>query len=169
MSKKHNIQADKLVELTYSISSENQVFEQIDVPVNYIHGHDSEMHEKIEQALQGKTEGDTVEVELSAAEGFGEINLALIFEDELENVPEEFHEIGAVADFQNEHGDVKSFTVVSIAGGKVRFDGNHPLAGKDLLFSLKILQVRDATAGELSGVIPTGQAATTPDGEQTIN
>lgn len=168
MSKKV-IKANKLVELTYSISAENQVFEQIDVPVNYIHGQGSAMHEKIEQALQGKAEGDTVAVELLPEEGFGEINLALIFEDDIANVPDEFQQTGAVADFQNEHGDVKSFTVVNVAGGKVRFDGNHPLAGKNLLFNIKILQVRDATTDELSGVIPTGQTASMPEGEQTIN
>ncbi len=163
------IKTDKLVELTYSISAQGQVFEQVDIPVNYIHGQDSGMHEKIEQALDGKAEGDVIEVPLTVREGFGEVDQAMIFEDNISNVPEQFREVGARADFKNENGDVKSFTVAEINGDIIRFDGNHPLAGKDLVFKVRILQVRDASVEELSGAIPTGQSAGMPENNPTIN
>lgn len=157
MNKTENIiQNFKLVEITYKISTEGQVFEQTDAPVNYIHGKDTGMHEKIIEALLGQREGATVDVPLLPAEAFGEVNPNLIFEDEITNVPKEYQQLGKVVAFNNEKGEKHHFTVKHIEGNKVLFDGNHPMAGKTLLFSVTILQVRDATADELTGATPTG-------------
>ncbi len=156
----------KLVEFTYAISDENGVVvEQVDFPLNYIHGHDSGLHDRIEQALAGHVTGDSVRVTLPPEEGFGPHDPDLVVTDDLANVPAEFHHLGAEAEFRNERGDTRIFRVVAIGDGKLTLDGNHPLAGKTVTFTLNILQVRDATPQELSGQVPTGQAAgpmTTP-------
>ncbi len=54
---------------------------------------------------------------------------------------------------QGENGETVQVTVKSFNDQEVTIDFNHPLAGKDLLFSVKILGVRDATPEE----VMTGQ------------
>lgn len=159
----YQIKQDLLVEFTYSIADDTgNIVEQVVLPVNYIHGRSSGMHQKIEIALEGKREGDLLTVDLTPEEGFGPADPDLIIRDNLANVPEQFHEIGAEAEFRNDSGSSKTFRVTKIENGKIELDGNHPMAGKAVSFNLQILQVRPATFEELSGAIPTGQAAGTP-------
>ena len=165
------ITTGKLVEFTYRIVDENgEVKEQVDLPLTYIHGHDSGMFPTVERALEGKRPGDSVSVELPPAEGFGERDPDLLFEDALSNVPAEYRKIGAEAEFRNDQGDTKVFRVTSMKNGRITLDGNHPLAGQTVTFHINILGVRDATDDELSGKIPTGHAAPLPtDSPPTLN
>ncbi|RUM94267.1 MAG: peptidylprolyl isomerase [Thiothrix sp.] len=165
------IDKGKLVEFTYSITDDRgAVVEQIDLPVNYIHGGDSGMYVKIENAIEGHKAGETVSVSLTPEDGFGMPDPKLIFTDDLDNVPKEFHHIGAEAEFKNDEGETKTFRVTEIKDGKFTMDGNHPLAGQTIEFSVNILQVREATEEELSGKIPTGQAVKNPSSKPpTIN
>ena len=165
------IKKGSLVEFTYSITDDKGiVVEQIDLPVNYIHGTNSGMYIKIEAAIEGHKTGETVSVILSPEEGFGAADPGMMFTDDIDNVPEEFQHIGAEAEFHNDEGNTKVFRVTEIKDGKLTLDGNHPLAGKTIEFTVNILQVRKASADELSGRIPTGQAAgITPSSPPTIN
>jgi len=144
------IAKNKFVSLTYSITDETgEIIERIDLPVPLILGHNSQLIEKIEQALIGKTTGDQISVKLTAEEGFGPHQPELTFTDDLQNVPEEFQRIGAEVQFQNDQGEVKEFRVVSIENDKLTVDGNHPLAGKAITYNITITEVRDATPEEM--------------------
>ncbi len=145
------IKRDKLVEFTYRISDpDGRVVEEINRPVHYIHGRRSGMHEKIERELAGRRAGDVVTVSLSPEEGFGHADPSLIITDDIKNVPEEYRRIGATVQFHNDAGEFKTFRVIAIHDGRLTFDGNHPLAGQTLTFTLKVLNVRDATPEELA-------------------
>lgn len=140
----------KLVTLTYRITDgDGLVLEQNDVPVSYLHGGRSEMFEKIERALEGRTVGDTVEVSLNPTEGFGEHDPNLTFTDAIDNVPPEYRRIGAEVSMQNEQGDARTFIVTRIADGQLTVDCNHPFAGKTVHFHVQVMGVRDATPDEL--------------------
>ena len=154
-----HIKKDKYVSLTYTITDKaGEILERTDLPINFIQGRDSHVIEKITQALEGHVVGDTVSVALTPAEGFGEIQPELTFTDDLENVPPEFHSIGAEVEFQNDRGEMKVFRVTKIEDGKLTVDGNHPLAGKDITYNITILTVRDATMDELSnGIVDAPQ------------
>ncbi len=142
---------NKVVSLTYSIvDDQGEVLEQSDLPVDYLHGVDGNLFPKVEQALEGKSVGDSVEVTLSAEEAFGQPDPQLIFTDELENAPPEFRVVGAKPTFENADGESIEMTVTRIEGGKITIDGNHPFAGKIIIFHVKILAIRDAMPGELA-------------------
>ncbi|UCB54251.1 MAG: FKBP-type peptidyl-prolyl cis-trans isomerase [Thiotrichales bacterium] len=144
------IKRDKFVSLTYTITDEkNEVLERIDMPVNYIHGRESQVIEKIEQALEGCEQGDEISVELKPEEGFGEHQPELTFTDDLDNVPQEFRHVGAEVEFQNDKGESRVFRVSKIEGGKLTVDGNHPFAGKVITYNIKVNTVRDATPDEI--------------------
>jgi FKBP-type peptidyl-prolyl cis-trans isomerase SlyD len=147
----NTIKRDKFVSLTYTITDENNdIVERIDMPVNYIHGRDSQIIEKIEKTLEGCAQGDEISVELSPEEGFGEHQPELTFTDDLENVPHEFRHIGAEVEFQNDKGESRMFRVSRIEDGKLTVDGNHPFAGKVITYNVKVNEVRDATPDEIA-------------------
>ncbi len=141
---------NKFVSLTYTITDENNnILERIDMPVQYIQGVKSQVIEKIENALDGHKEGDLVQVTLSPEEGFGPHQPELTFSDDINNVPPQFHSIGAEVEFQNDQGESKIFRVTHIEDGKLTVDGNHPLAGKNITYNITVTKVRDATEDEL--------------------
>jgi len=145
------IKRDKFVSLTYTITDENNdILERIDMPVNYIHGRESQVIEKIETALEGCEQGDEISVVLNPEEGFGEHQPELTFTDDIDNVPPEFRHIGAEVEFQNDKGESRMFRVTSIDNGKLTVDGNHPFAGKMITYNIKVNTVRDATPDEIA-------------------
>lgn len=145
------IKRDKFVSLTYSITDENnEILERIDMPVNYVHGRDSQVIDKIETALEGHQEGDEISVELSPEEGFGEHQSELTFTDDIDNVPPEFRHVGAEVEFQNDKGESRMFRVSKIKDGKLTVDGNHPFAGKAITYNIRVNTVRDATPDEIT-------------------
>lgn len=119
------------------------------MPIQYIQGVKSQMIEKIEAALTDHKVGDLVHVELSPEEGFGPHQPDLTFSDDINNVPPQFHTIGAEVEFQNDQGESKIFRVTHIEDGKLTVDGNHPFAGKTITYNITVKEVRDATSSEL--------------------
>ena len=145
------IQKDKFVSLTYTITdSSGDVLESTGMPIDFIYGRDSQIIEKISQALAGRRQGEQIEVSLTPEEGFGDYLPELTFVDDIDNVPQEFRYIGAEVEFQNDHGETRVFRVTRIADGKLTVDGNHPFAGRRVVYNIRIQQVRDATAEEIA-------------------
>jgi FKBP-type peptidyl-prolyl cis-trans isomerase SlyD len=155
------IKTGKFVSLTYSICDlEGNVLEQSDLPVNYIHGGETELIGGMDKAVAGKGPGDEVSITVSPKDGFGDHDPNLTFTDHIENVPPQFRQLGAEVQMQNEAGEVKSFFVTKIENDKLTVDGNHPLAGKMLKVNVKILEVRDATHEDAMNIGAQGQSTT---------
>ncbi len=145
-----SITLKKHVEVTYQITDDKgEIVERVDIPIKYIHGNNSSLFPKIEMALDGCFIGDEIEVKLTANEAFGYADPNMRFTDDLNNVPEQFRRLGAEVEMQNDHGEIKKFVVSKIENGKLTVDGNHPLAGKNITFKLKVISIRDASEDEL--------------------
>jgi FKBP-type peptidyl-prolyl cis-trans isomerase SlyD len=152
------IKPGKFVTLTYTIAdTEGNLLEQNDIPVNYVHGGDTELIGGMDRAVAGKAAGDTIEMTVPPEDGFGPHDPSLTFTDDIENVPPQFRRIGAEVQMQNEAGEAKTFLVTRLEDGKLTVDGNHPLAGKTLVVRVKILEVRDATIEDMA---PSGSGCT---------
>jgi FKBP-type peptidyl-prolyl cis-trans isomerase SlyD len=146
---------NKAIYITYSIVTEDgNVFEQSDLPIGYVHGADSGLFEQVEEALEGATVGDRIEVTLSPEEGFGPHDPNLTYTDDLENVPPQYRHVGAEVEFQNESGEPMTFHVTRIADGKLTIDGNHPLAGQTVTFVVDVAAIRDASPEEIENGRP---------------
>ena len=145
------ISINKFVELTYRIidQSNGEVIEQVEEPLGYVQGDNSLLFNQVTKELVGKCVGDEVEILLKAEDAFGKKADELIFTDDINNVPMEYRFIGASVTMQNDKGGTKDFIVSSIEDGKLTIDGNHPLAGKDIIFYVEILSIREATADEI--------------------
>lgn len=151
------VEKGKVVSLIYALKNEaGELVEYRDIPVAYLHGSGSELFPRIEQALAGHKVGDRVSVTLPPEDGFGEPDPALIYTDDLENVPPPFRHLGAEVEMRNELGESRVFVVTRIADGKLTADGNHPLAGQTVQFEVTITDIRDATEAELRDGVPHG-------------
>ena len=147
----NTITTNKFVELTYRIidQTNGEVIEQVEEPLGYVQDDNTLLFNQVTKELEGKSVGDEVEILLKAEDAFGPKLEELIFTDEINNVPVEYRFIGAAVTMQNDKGGTKDFIVSSIEDGKLTIDGNHPLAGKDIIFYVEVLSVRDATADEI--------------------
>ena len=147
----NTITTNKFVELTYRIidQTNGKVIEQVEEPLGYVQGDNTLLFNQVTKELEGKSVGDEVEILLKAEDAFGPTVEELVFTDDINNVPVEYRFIGAAVTMQNDKGGTKDFIVSSIEDGKLTIDGNHPLAGKDIIFYVEVLSVRDATADEI--------------------
>ena len=137
------ISDNKLVSMTYSIYEGENLLENVDTPVSFIYGKETNLLPIVEKALQGKEKNCEVSIEVSSELGFGKIDEGLIFQDSLENVPEEYRKIGIQIDFANDKGVKRKFRVTKMDDRNITFDGNHVFAGKELLYKIKIIDVAD--------------------------
>ena len=137
------ISNNKLVSMTYSIYEGNNLIESVNTPVSFIYGRETNLLPIVQEALHGKEKDSEVSIEVSSELGFGEIDEGLIFQDTLENVPEEFRKIGIQIDFANDKGIKRKFRVTKMDDKNITFDGNHLFAGRELLYRIKIIDVAD--------------------------
>lgn len=118
-------------------------------PLTYLHGHKN-IIPGLEAALEGKATGDTVEVRVDPANGYGEPNPALeqvVPRDSFQGI--EALEVGMQFQASTDQGPI-SVRVVKVDDDDVTVDGNHPLAGKHLNFNVTVQEVRPATEEELA-------------------
>jgi FKBP-type peptidyl-prolyl cis-trans isomerase SlyD len=111
--------------------------------LSYLHGGYGEMLPALEQALEGKGAGESVQLQLEPEQAFGDYDPELLRVE-----PAERYGDGLALGMQIEE-DSNLYTVTDIAGGKVVLDANHPLAGMALRFSLKIISTRKAEPEEI--------------------
>ncbi|WP_333797044.1 FKBP-type peptidyl-prolyl cis-trans isomerase [Rheinheimera sp.] len=145
------ISKDTVVQLHYQLSDDSGLLEssQGSDPLLYLHGHQN-MLPAIEQALEGKSKGDKLELTLAPKDAYGERR-----EDAIQSVQVKHlqgakkWQPGMMAVVQTEHGP-RQVKVVKVGMFKADVDTNHPLAGKTLQFSFEILDVRAASEEEIA-------------------
>lgn len=117
-------------------------------PLSYVHGTDS-IVSGLEEALDGKTIGDSVSVTVDPDDGYGHRNDELVFEVDKEKFDDPENLDPGVQFVATVDGDRRVFTVANVKDEKVVVDGNHPLAGMTLSFDVEVKDVRDATDEEV--------------------
>jgi FKBP-type peptidyl-prolyl cis-trans isomerase SlyD len=144
------IRDGKFVELTYEVldSESGRVLTGVEFPLGYVHGCNEILAPSVHERLEGRCAGDVIEVPIDGRRIFGPRDESLVFTDRLENVPEEYRRVGTLILMENDRGKARSFTVTRMDGETLTVDGNHPLCGKDVVFRLEVLTVRDATDEE---------------------
>mgnify|MGYP000654468610 CR=1 FL=1 len=151
----NTIQNNKVVTITYAIlNSQQAVVEQQDMPVSYLHGGQLSLLPSIENALVGHQVGDRVEIVLAPEEALGLRDENLVLVDDIHNIPPEYRFVGAKVEFYNDRGETKAFYVTNIENGKLTMDGNPPLAGQSVTWIVNVMDIRDATPGEIRQGIP---------------
>jgi FKBP-type peptidyl-prolyl cis-trans isomerase SlyD len=146
------IQRNKYVELKYRVvdTKTGQVLTAVDFPLGYVHGFNDVLSSQVMAELEGKSVGQKISVELDCNKLFGPRDESLVVTDYIENVPEEYREVGTSILMENEQGETKTFLVTRVDEKTLTIDGNNPLCGRQVVFELDVLTVRDATEAEIA-------------------
>lgn len=118
-------------------------------PFAYMHGM-SQIVPGLENALEGLNRGDKKSVTVEPKDGYGDFDQALLAQVSRGQFPPQV-KLEAGMQFEGgEEGRQMVFTIDKIEGDTVFINGNHPLAGQKLFFDVEVLEIRDATAEEMS-------------------
>ncbi|MEY4591556.1 MAG: hypothetical protein RIR18_451 [Pseudomonadota bacterium] len=140
-----------VVTLDYNVTDpDGTVVDEGREPLVYLHGGYDDIFPKIEEALQEKRVGDTIQVKLQPDDAFGEYDAELVQIEPRKGFPKEL-EVGMQFEGGQEE-DEESFIiyrVTAIEGDKVVLDGNHPLSGTALIFTCTVTDIRPASEEEI--------------------
>lgn len=152
------IQNNKYVELTYRVidKKSGEVLVAVEFPIGYVHGANQILMPSVTKDLEGKSPGDVLEVSFNGDQVYGARDESLVFTDHIENVPEEYRKVGTTIMAENDKGKALSFIVTRVDDKTLTLDGNHPLCGREVVFKLEVLNVRDATDEEIEAGGPVG-------------
>lgn len=146
------VEQNKFVSINYTLKDDegNIVDTSINSsPLDYIHGN-GYLLPKLEEQITGKNSGDKFNVDLCAADGYGEYNPALISEIPVEQFDTSVPiEVGMAFQAQTAAG-VQIVRVTKVSEKTITVDANNEMAGKNLHFEIEILDVREPTEEELS-------------------
>lgn len=138
------------------------LLERSEAPILYLHGGYEGIFPIVEAALEGKGEGDRVEVQLEPEEGFGEYDENLVRLEDRDQFPEELSvgmQFEGVPGEDSDEDDERIYTVTDIAGDSVVLDGNHPYAGIAVKIVCRVVSVREATPDEIEQEHPNDPSA----------
>jgi len=152
-----NMQVAKntVVTLDYSVTDlDGELVDAGQEPLVYLHGGYDDIFPMIEEAMHGKTIGESAVVKMQPDDAFGDYDADLVQLEERSQFPLELQVgmqfEGVPEGPDDDEEDVLIYRVTEIAEDKVVLDGNHPLAGMALVFTCTVTDVRPATADEIS-------------------
>lgn len=144
------IEKNTAVTLRYKVAdSQGKLLEQSGEPMAYLHGGYGNTFAKIEAALEGQLPGYQTTLELQPQDAFGLRDERLVQTIPKTQFPPGV-KVGGQLQGLGPDGQAQVFTVMKIKGDTVMLDGNHPLAGKALRFSVTVEQVRAASEEEIA-------------------
>ena len=162
------IEKNTIVSLRYKLTdAQNNVIEEPDSPMVYLHGGYEGTFPKIETLLDGQDIGYEATIQLEPNEAFGEYDPELLKIEPRTRFPEPLEvgmqfegipdtEEGASAEDAGTDDEPLIYTVTDVADNQVVLDGNHPLAGMALRFWVHVEDVRVATDDEIENRHPEG-------------
>ena len=146
------IQDGMFVELTYKVTDKKtgELLSHVEFPLGYVHGQNDTLAPQVLADLEGRSVGDVLEVPIDCNQIYGPRDESLVFTDHIENVPEEYRELGLTITMENEKGDPRNFIVTRMDDKTLTVDGNNPLSGRHVIFTLEVLTVREPTDEEFA-------------------
>ncbi len=156
----------KMVTLTYDLRIDDEKGEMIEQatvenPLQFLYGA-GVMLPKFETHLEGLKQDDPFDIKLPKADAYGEVNNDAIVElpvsvflvnGEFDN---ELIKVGNTVPMMSSNGQRMNGIVLEVTDETVKMDFNHPLAGEDLFFSGKVVEVREASDDEVAQILSGG-------------
>jgi FKBP-type peptidyl-prolyl cis-trans isomerase 2 len=96
----------------------------------------------LDRELTGMRLGEAKRVTVAPEEGYGQVDPAAFTEVPLSDLPEDARAVGTALMTQDAQGRTHRLRVHKIEGDRATLDFNHPLAGKTLIFDVKVLEIR---------------------------
>lgn len=141
-----------VISMEYTLTVDGEVLDSSkeDGPLEFLQGYQN-IIPGLESEITGMTVGESKEVTVAPADGYGEVDPADVKDISLEEFPGEIPvEVGVELEMHDEDEQLVRGTIIAVEEDVVKMDFNHPLAGKELFFAVKIVGLRPATGEELS-------------------
>jgi FKBP-type peptidyl-prolyl cis-trans isomerase SlyD len=156
------IEKHKVVSIAYELKTTDEAgnkksIEKVDKdhPMVFLFG-SSGLPEKFEESLDGMKEGDTFDFVVESDEAYGDIEKEAIVKIPVDTfkVDGKFDAksfpVGKLVPMSDQDGNMLRGKVLEVTADAIKMDFNHPLAGMDLYFSGKVINIREATQDEIS-------------------
>jgi len=150
------VEKNKVISLSYTLKVKEQTVENVgaDSPLRFLFGVGN-LLPKFEQNLDGLGLNDQFDFKLKSEDAYGLVNQEAIVDVPMKafevdgNVDMELLKVGNNVPMLDQTGNRLNGLVTQVDTDSVTMDFNHPLAGDDLQFNGKIVEIRDATSDEL--------------------
>ena len=130
-------------------------------PLKYIHGQKM-LPPGLERALTGMKVGGQKKITVKPEDAYGKFNPKATKEVPRDSVPANGLTVGAVLAYRNPDGTVAPMTVREIKEKTVVMDMNHPMAGKTLIFDVKVVDIQPAPQSSPPAKSPKPSAPAQP-------
>jgi FKBP-type peptidyl-prolyl cis-trans isomerase SlyD len=151
MADEMKIADDVVVALDYTLYVDGREVDssQDADPIEFIQGR-GQIIGGLERQLYGMTVEESRRLVVPPAEGYGEVDDQARLTFDRQQLPDGVNlAVGAELELRDDDGNVYESRVLELEGDQVRLDFNHPLAGKELTFEVRVAALRTATAEEL--------------------
>ena len=143
----NTISNGKLISIEYTLTLDDKKVLDSNVggqPLDFTQG-SHQIIPGLETALEGMKVGESKKVTVAPEQGYGPVNPKAVQEVQIDKIPEEARKIGAQLSAKDDNGRMVHPRVVEVKEKVVMLDFNHPLAGKELFFDVKILDIKATT------------------------
>jgi FKBP-type peptidyl-prolyl cis-trans isomerase SlyD len=150
MSEELKVQDGQVVSMDYTLHVDGEVMDTSSgqEPLEFLQG-SGNIIPGLEQELYGMSVGESKTVVVQPEDGYGALDPDAFIDVPKEQFPANIPlEEGVEIQVTNQDGQAMSARIDSVTGDTVRLDFNHPLAGKELHFDVKVVGLREATAEE---------------------
>ena len=147
----NKVKGDLVVGLVYELRIDGELIDSCeqDDPLLYIQGHGN-IVPGLEREVEGMAIGESKNVLVKAADGYGEYEEDAFIEVPRSEFPEDVPlELDMELAVEDDEGNEISAFIEEITLDKITLNFNHPLAGDDLDFTVKVVSLRYATEEEL--------------------
>ena len=151
MSDELKVQDGQVVSMEYTLKVDGVVTDSSEgrEPLEFVHGAGN-IIPGLEREMTGMAVGESKDVMIAAAEGYGERDEEAFMDVPRDQFPAEIPiKVGIELQVQNQAGQPMFARIEKVEDQNVRLNFNHPLAGKDLHFSVRVVDLRDATDEEI--------------------
>ncbi|MGE5251459.1 MAG: FKBP-type peptidyl-prolyl cis-trans isomerase [Bacteroidota bacterium] len=151
MSEKDSVQDGRVVSMDYTLWVDGQVVDSSEgsEPLEFLAGRGN-IISGLESRMMGMKIGESQDVDVRAADAYGEYDEEAIMDVARKEFPKDMPvEPGTELSVRDDSGQSRYARIETVGPETVRLNFNHPLAGKDLRFNVKIVGLREPTAEEL--------------------
>ncbi len=137
------VRAGKQVSFEYTLRSDDKIVLDTNVggePLSYIHGL-QQLMPGLEQGLKGLRIGESKKIVVQPEDGYGLVDIHAFMEAKKSSIPPESLTVGAIVEGRDSTGRPIYPRIKEIGETEVILDYNHPLAGKELYFDVKVLDI----------------------------
>ena len=142
---------DVVVSLEYTLTVDGEIVDSTEgiEPISFLQGYEN-IIPGLERELYGLKVGDEKKVHVPAKDAYGDIDPEAVVDVPRKDIPKDIPvKPGVELQVTNEDGELLDAVIVTVSKDTVRLDFNHPLAGKDLTFAIKVVDLRVAEPEEL--------------------